>query len=132
MQALVISVLVVVGRVLFGGFFISAGVDHLQKVNLMAPYAAAKSVPVPKAAVRLTGVQLIVGGLSIAGGFWPQVGVLLIALFLLPTSLIMHGFWKHTDPQARQMDTIQFKKNIALLGGALMLLAIPQPWVWSL
>jgi hypothetical protein len=44
----------------------------------------------------------------------------------------MHNYWADTDPQMRQANEIQFHKNLALLGAALMLLAIPEPWVLSL
>ena len=123
--------LVLLGRVLLGAFFVQAGVDHLRKVDMMAPYAAAKGVPAARLSVRVTGVQLLAGGFSILLGAWPQWGVLLIALFLIPTSFMMHAFWAVKDPQAAMMDRVQFGKNIALLGGVLMLLAIPRPWVWS-
>jgi putative oxidoreductase len=33
----------------------------------------------------------------------------------------MHGFWKNTDPQAKQMEMVQFLKDTALCGGSLML-----------
>jgi hypothetical protein len=36
----------------------------------------------------------------------------------------MHGFWKETDPQARQMEQIQFSKETALAGASLMLLGL--------
>jgi len=33
----------------------------------------------------------------------------------------MHGFWKQSDPQAKQMEQVQFFKDLALAGAALML-----------
>ena len=123
--------IVMLGRLLYGGFFFNAGLDHLRKVNMMAPYAAAKGVPAAKPAVLLTGVQLVAGGASVLLGLWPTIGITLIALFLVPTSFLIHGFWTATDPQARTMERVQFLKNAALLGASLMLLAIPQPWLWS-
>jgi hypothetical protein len=53
-------------------------------------------------------------------------------VLLVPTSFLMHNYWTITDPAARQHDAVSFKKNIALLGAAWMLLVIPQPWPWSL
>ena len=44
----------------------------------------------------------------------------------------MHNYWAATDPSVRQLDVTNFKKNIALLGAAWMLLLIPQPWPLSL
>jgi hypothetical protein len=36
----------------------------------------------------------------------------------------MHNFWTLTDPQARQMEQIQFSKDIAMAGGALLAFAL--------
>lgn len=124
--------LILLGRVLFGGFFLGAGVDHIRKRKTMASEAAAKGVPAPHIAVVLTGLQLLAGGASVVLGFKPAIGVALIGLFLVPTSFIMHPYWSTTDPEARANDRAQFYKNTALLGANLMLLAIPTPWAWSL
>jgi len=46
---------------------------------------------------------------------------LLLAAFLLATTFVMHAYWKESDPQAKQMQQVQFNKNISLLDGALLL-----------
>jgi putative oxidoreductase len=120
------------GRVLYGGFFLLAGIDHFRHVGMMAPYAASKGIPAPRLGVLGSGLLLILGGLSILLGVRPTWGVLFLTLFLLPTSFLMHNYWAATDPSVRQMDQTNFKKNIALLGAAWMLLLIPQPWPLSL
>ena len=40
----------------------------------------------------------------------------------------MHDFWRIEDPQQRMHETINFTKNLALLGGALALLGVDEPW----
>jgi putative oxidoreductase len=75
---------------------------------------------------------LLVGGLSILLGAYPTVGVASLALFLIPTTYMMHAFWKVQDPMAKMGEKVNFTKNVALLGAALTLLAIPQPWTVSL
>lgn len=35
----------------------------------------------------------------------------------------MHAYWKETDPQARMTENVQFSKDVALAGAALMLFA---------
>lgn len=120
------------GRVLYGGFFLLAGIDHFRHVGMMTPYAASKGIPAPRLGVLGSGLLLILGGLSILLGVRPAWGVLFLTLFLLPTSFLMHNYWAATDPSVRQMDQTNFKKNIALLGAAWMLLLIPQPWPLSL
>jgi uncharacterized membrane protein YphA (DoxX/SURF4 family) len=44
---------------------------------------------------------------------------------------VMHNFWAITDSAQRMADMINFTKNLALLGGALMMVAIPTPWPYS-
>jgi uncharacterized membrane protein YphA (DoxX/SURF4 family) len=94
----------------------------------MAQYAGAKGVPKPQQAVQATGAMLIAGGLSIMAGVKPRQGLALIIAFLVPVSLEMHRFWDEQDPLQRQTDMIQFMKNMALVGAALALLQIEEPW----
>ena len=120
------------GRVLYGGFFLLAGIGHFRHVAMMTPYAAAKGIAAPRLSVLGAGLLIILGGLSVLLGVRPTWGVLALTVFLVPTSFLMHNYWAATDPTVRQMDEINFKKNIALLGAAWMLLFIPQPWPLSL
>jgi hypothetical protein len=44
----------------------------------------------------------------------------------------MHNYWTATDPNVRLADSINFQKNMALLGAALVMLAVPRPWPYSI
>jgi len=118
----------VLGRTIFGGFFLYNGINHLQNTEAMAQYAGAKGVPAPQQAVQASGAMLLAGGLSIIAGLKPRQGLALITAFLVPVSLQMHRFWEERDPERRQTELIQFMKNMALVGAALALLQIPEPW----
>ncbi len=120
------------GRVLFGGFFLLGGIDHVRYVAMMTPYAASKGIPMARLGVLGSGTLIILGGLSILLGLRPTWGVVLLTAFLIPTSFLMHNYWAANDPAAAMADRTNFKKNIALLGAAWMLLLIPQPWPFSL
>jgi uncharacterized membrane protein YphA (DoxX/SURF4 family) len=74
------------GRIIFGGFFIYNGIHHLTNRKQISQYAAAKKVPMPEVAVTSTGVVLIVGGTSILLGIQPKVGAAAILGFLLGVS----------------------------------------------
>jgi uncharacterized membrane protein YphA (DoxX/SURF4 family) len=124
--------LFLLGRILYGGFFLLNAYRHFTRAAAMAPYAGSRGVPAPKAAILGSGVLLLLGGLSILLGVRPRLGILCVVLFLLPVTFTMHNYWADRDPQARQMNEVQFSKNVALLGAALMLLAIPEPWWLSL
>ncbi len=44
---------------------------------------------------------------------------LTLAGSLVPTTLAGHAFWTVTDSVARKLQRIQFRKNMALIGGLL-------------
>jgi putative oxidoreductase len=121
-----------IGRLLLGGFFINSGYKHFKHINMMAGYSQSKGIPAPKAAVAFTGLLLLLGGLSILLGVYPTIGAIALVIFFTPVTYLMHAFWKVVDPQARMGETVNFSKNVALLGATLMLLSIPQPWPLSL
>lgn len=121
-----------IGRIVFGGFFFYSGVNHFLKFGMMTQYARTKGVPFPAVAQGITGLMLLCGGLSIASGIYPWIGIALLVGFLVPVSLVMHNFWKIDDPQSRMADRGNFFKNMALLGATLMFLALPLPWPLSL
>ena len=124
--------LVLIGRIILGGFFVYSGVNHFIGFGMMTQYAKMKGVPFPAVAQGMTGLMLLLGGLSIVFGIYPIVGIILLVAFLVPVSIMMHNFWKLEDPQSRMADKVNFMKNMALVGAILMLLAIPAPWPLSL
>lgn len=120
-----------IGRILFGGFFIYSGINHLINGQAMSGYAASKGVPMATVAVFLTGLLLLIGGVSIVLGYLPKLGIAALVVFLLPVTLMMHAFWAVDDPQQRMAEMGNFTKNLALLGGALALSAVREPWPLS-
>lgn len=126
------STIFIIGRILFGGFFILSGINHFQHASTMTPYATSKGVPAAKAAVIASGILILLGGLSVLVGMWPQIGALLIAIFLIIVTPKMHPFWKASDPTQRMNEKINFMKNVALLGATLLIGVIPSPWPLSL
>jgi uncharacterized membrane protein YphA (DoxX/SURF4 family) len=120
-----------IGRVLVGFFFIENAFGHLFKNSGTVGYAASKGVPLPKVAVPVTGLMLLAGGLSVLLGAWTFYGIIVLVIFMVPTTLMMHSFWKEADPMARMHAKIEFMKNVAITGALLMLLSAPTPWMYS-
>jgi uncharacterized membrane protein YphA (DoxX/SURF4 family) len=116
-----------VGRLLFGGYFVANGLHHFLNLQSVAAYAATRNVPSPEVAVALTGLLLLVGGLSIMSGQWPKVGAMFLVLFLAVVTPTMHDFWRQPEP-VRTVELVQFAKNVALFGAAFLAIAIPEPW----
>lgn len=116
------------GRLLFGGYFVMAGINHFRQAGQLSQYAAAKKVPKPGLVVRATGTMLIIGGTSILLGVKPKLGAAAIIGFLGGVSPVMHDFWKQESPEQRMNDMVNFTKNVALAGGAIALMGVEEPW----
>jgi uncharacterized membrane protein YphA (DoxX/SURF4 family) len=117
-----------IGRIVFEGFFLYSGINHLRQAQSMAAYAGSKGVPSPELAVKLSAIPLIAGGASVLLGVKPRLGTMAILGFLAGVSPIMLDFWRVEDPNQRTNDMINFMKNVALAGGALALMGIDEPW----
>lgn len=108
-----------VGRLLFSGIFVMSGPSLFSKGPAAA--AAQAGVPFASISVPLAGILAIAGGLSILLGYRARTGAWLIVAFLVPVTFFMHKFWGISDPMTAQMQMVNFLKNIALLGGALLI-----------
>src|ERR1700704_1911184 len=117
-----------IGRLIFGGFFLYNGINHLKERKSLGQYAQAKNVPMAEAAVTATGAVLIAGGASILLGIKPKLGTAAIAGFLAGVSPVMHDFWRVEEPNQRMNEMINFSKNMALLGSAIALMGVDEPW----
>jgi uncharacterized membrane protein YphA (DoxX/SURF4 family) len=117
-----------IGRLVFGGFFLYNGINHLKQRKQLAQYAETKNVPMAEAVVAATGVALIGGGTSILLGVKPKLGTAAIAGFLAGVSPVMHNFWSVQEPGQRLNEMINFSKNMALLGSAVALMGVDEPW----
>jgi len=105
----------VLGRVIFGGYFAWSGLNHFLEEKQLS-----------------SGALLLAGGLSVMTGVKPHQGLAAIVAFLIPVSMQMHRFWEVDDPQQRLNDMINFTKNMALAGAALMMMQLDEPWPASI
>ena len=118
------DLIIVIGRILFGGFFLMSGINHFTKLEAMTGYAKYKKLPAAKLGVLVSGLMLVIGGISIILGYYADLGALLLAIFLVLAAVIFHNFWKETDATAKQNEMLGFMKDIALAGAALILFAL--------
>src|SRR5262247_466943 len=112
-------VLYLMGRVCFALIFIVAAPRHFTAEGI--DHAADLGVPLAALCVPLSGVMALAGGLSVATGYRTQWGAWLLVAFLVPVTMMMHGFWRLHDPQAIHIQQAMFLKNLALAGAALLL-----------
>ena len=107
------------GRQLFSIIFILSSASHFKPPTV--EYAAQHGVPLASLLVPLSGIVALVGGLSVLLGYQTRFGAWLLTLFLIPVTLMMHNFWAAPDATAFQVERALFLRNVALLGGALLI-----------
>lgn len=110
-----------IGRILFCALFIASGVGQLVDLEGSTTYATAKGVGPARPGVIASGVAFIVGGVSVLFGIWGDLGALVLIATLIPVTFLMHQFWAERDPTARRTELSLFMKNIALIGGCVLL-----------
>lgn len=118
------DVLLIVGRVLFSLVFVGSGVaGHLMQTEATAGYAEMRGVPAAKALTRVSGVLILAGAIGVIFGIWIDLAALGLAVYALIAAFWVHHFW--TDEEmAQQMEMNQFMKNLAIVGGGLVLFTV--------
>jgi uncharacterized membrane protein YphA (DoxX/SURF4 family) len=119
------------GRAIFGGYFLYNGIKHFRNRRMLVEYARAKKVPAADLAVLASGAMIAAGGVSVLMGLRPKIGASMIAGFLLGVSPAIHDFWRQEEPQQKMNEMTHFTKNMAMLGGALLAAAVPEPWPYG-
>lgn len=116
------TIIFLVGRIMFGGYFVMMGFNHFKNNKMLTGYAASKGVPSPGLAVYFSGLLIFFGGIGIISNMYPIISLVLIITFLVPVSFMIHSFWKNSDPMTKMADMTHFYKNMALIGATLMLI----------
>lgn len=104
-------------------FLMSAVGNKIPNFGSTAEYMASEGVPVPMFLLAGAIVFLITGSLSILVGYKARIGASLLLVFLILATYWFHDFWTVEDAGAKQMQTIAFMKNLALMGAMLMIIA---------
>jgi len=114
----------VVGRVLLCTIFFTAAVGNkIPNFQAVAGYMAKEGVPAPQVMLAGAIAFLIAGSVSVVLGYKARIGAFLLLVFLVLATYYFHDFWTLSDPQVRQEQTIQFMKNLGLIGAMLLIIA---------
>lgn len=111
-----------VGRVALVALFIMSGFDKLMNPAGLAGMLANKGFPAATALAYAAGLVEVVGGVLVAIGWQTRLAAFALAAFTVVASLIAHQYWTMTGPP-RAANYIQFWKNVAMIGGLMMLMA---------
>ena len=107
------------GRILIAFIFIPAGIMKITGFAGTAGYMASKGLPMVNILLVLTIIIELGGGIMILLGWRASEAALVIFLFLIPVSIVFHGYWNIEDPGGVQMR--MFMKNMGIMGGLLVI-----------
>lgn len=105
------------------GIFVYGGFEALRAPGGRAKKAEKLGLASPETMVRANGAAMIAGGTALALGWKPKLTALALIGSLVPTTMAGHRFWEEGDPKGRSLQLTQFLKNLALVGGLLVLLS---------
>jgi len=110
------------GRILLSSVFILAGIGKVGGFSGEEMFLASKHFPLPAVALGIAMIIELVGGLAILVGLYTRFTAWIVFLYLIPTTFLFHNFWT-MEGAARQDNIIHFEKNLAIMGGLLILAA---------
>ena len=113
-------VLVVIGRVLLGAFFIIGGLSHFPELDPVSSAMKARGVPFARATLIIGTIWQILFGAMLVVGFYTTIAALALALFLILATIMMLNFWDLPAGPQRDGAYRGFQSNVALLGGLLV------------
>lgn len=107
-----------VSRVLLAAIFLVSGAEKLFAFGPTMGAMAAQGMHLPGMFLVLAILVEIGGGLSVLAGYYPRLGALALALYLVPVTLVFHRGL--ADPN----QAAHFAKNVAIIGGLLAIVAV--------
>jgi putative oxidoreductase len=110
------------GRIFMAVVFLISGLFKVAGYGQSVGYAATKGLPLAGVAIGCAAAVEILGGLAVLVGFKVRIAAWLLFLYLIPTTLVFHNFWTLGGFE-RQDNMSHFLKNLAIMGGLLLLAA---------
>ena len=105
-----------IARVLLCLVFLNAVLGKLMGFGAVAGMIAAKGLPLAPLLLVAAMALMAVGSALVISGWKARLGVVLLLVFLVPTTLIFHS------DVADNLQRIQLFKNLAIMGGLLLVI----------
>ena len=116
------DVIDLIGRILIGIIFIYEAVDSIIYFNKTKMTMTEYGLTFQQDILLIAAIFLLLfGGTLVLIGYRTTFGAVMILLYWLPVTFIVHSFWN--DPESvRRLEAILFMKNIAITGGLLLVM----------
>ena len=115
------DLILLVGRLALGAIFVKSGLMKLLALGAFAASLASRGVPQSSFWAVVGATVEFVGGILIITGLKTRYASLLMILFVIVATGISHRYWDFAEAAARRAQESQFFKNLAIIGGFLLL-----------
>lgn len=122
MQAVIDKFGPLIGRILLAALFIPAGIGKIGGFAGTVGYIASQGLPLPQVAAVVAIIIEVGVAAALLLGWRTRWAALILALFTLASAFVFHNFWAMPADQ-QMMQSIQFWKNLAIVGGLLFVAA---------
>jgi len=109
-----------IGRVLLGFIFIYEAFDSILYFRKTKQVMSEYGLEFQQDLLLIGAICiLLLGGTLLLIGYRSSFGVILLLLYWIPITFIVHSWWNDPVPEQR-MEAIAFMKNMAIAGGLLI------------
>lgn len=112
-----------IGRILITAIFLNSALDKIIGFKGVAGYMASKGMPFAEFLLVGAIAFEIAGSLMVLLGWNARWGALLLAIFMVPATLIFHNFWA-MDAAQYQNQFNHFMKNLSMLGALIFIIGV--------
>jgi putative oxidoreductase len=124
------AALALIARLFLSAEFAIAALGKMFGWDGQAAYMAGHHLPMIPFLLGCALVIETLGVLCLLSGFLARVAASLMALYLIPVSVLLHPFWSLSG-NAAGLNQTEFFKNLGMVGGLLMIAAFG-PGRWAL
>jgi len=124
------NLFVLIGRLTLAALFLPAGFSKITGFSGTVGYIEAMGLPFATMAALVAILVEVLGGAALIAGLFTRASAIVLAVFTVVATVIFHAYWAVPAEQTF-MQQLLFYKNIAVVGG-LLILAAHGAGQWSL
>jgi putative oxidoreductase len=111
------------GRLLLAAIFLMSGIAKLMDTPGTVSHMTAAGIPYADTLAIVAGVAEILGAAALVLGLLTRLGAFGLLVYMIPTTLIFHGFWNYEGAE-RLPQMVNFMKNLGIMGGLATLVGV--------
>jgi putative oxidoreductase len=111
-----------IGRILLSIVFLLSGVMKVTAFSQMLPFMQAKGFPLPGVCLGIAAAIELIGAALLITGYQARLSAWVLLVYLIVATVVFHNFWAAKGME-QQTQLINFLKNLAIMGGLLMVAA---------